>query len=386
MKILLVHEIDYVNKPYFEFQEFAEGFSKMGHEVVVLHVQEFQGNKAKKLETTLTMSGLHVPEANITLYSPRFVVTGHPTRFLAVLEHFRLLLRIFVTETPDIVLSYSVPTSGVSVALLGKMFNVPVVHRSIDVSHLLRSKFLAPLVRLSEIAVFLLSDSVSTHNEALRAYVRQTLGGKRETTIEYPPVYPVGISRKNEVPEGTHRLKLIFIGSLAHFTDLEGFFYSMSRKIGSGDVKLRIVGSGQKEDDLKRLSTRLGLDEMIEFRGWKSREGLSKELAWANIGIVPFKKNKLTNCALPHKAIEYLGAGLAVVSTKLEGAESVLGEIQGMHFVESSADILARCEYLAQNHRLRDADSTLVNLRFGRDLTLRNMEKMLLEARKRKHR
>ena len=382
VKILLVHEIDYVNKPFFEFQEFAEGLSNLGHQVTVLHVQEFNGQDAKKHNTIINMSGLQLPSVQIKLYSTSFVVRGLLTRFLAVLEHLRLLIRIFISDTPDVVLSYSVPTSGVTVALLGRVFNVPVVHRAIDVSHLLRSKLLAPLVRLSEIAVFSLSDSVSTHNEALRAYVRETPGLRKEVTIEYPPVYPVEISRKTEDQTATNGLRIVFIGSLAHFTNLEGIMFSLSGKNGKSDIKLRIVGSGPKERKLKRLSHSLGLDETIEFRGWKSREELSDELAWADIGIVAFKQNKLTNCALPHKAIEYLSAGLPVVSTQLEGAASILGGIAGMHFVDSVSDILERCESLANNHQLGNVDSATVNRRFGREPTLREMEQMLRDVHK----
>lgn len=379
MKILLVHEIDYVNKPFFEFQEFAEGLSKIGHEVLVLHVQEPQGQSEKRLKTKVRMRGLHIEGASVLLYSPRFVVTGIVTRFLVVFEHLRLLIRIFASNTPDVVLSYSVPTSGVTVALLGRIFGVPVVHRAIDVSHLLRSKFLSPLVRLSEIAVFRLSDWVSTHNEALRTYIQRTVGERKMVTIEDPPVFPVSIARKNDGPRGGHGLKLIFVGSLVHFTDLEGFLLSLANKNNSLDVRVRIVGSGAKEDELKVLAGELEIETSIEFRGWRTREQLSEELAWADIGIVPFKQNELTHCALPHKSIEYLSAGLPVVSTRLDGAVSVLGEIAGMYFVDSPSEILDRCESLFHEHKLQ-VDSALVNSKFGRELTVKNMETLLMNV------
>lgn len=380
VKILLVHEIDYVNKPFFEFQEFSEGLSKLGHEVAVLHVQEFQGQSEKKLKTKVRMTGLHLTNVSFTLYSPMLVVTGIVTRFLVVFEHLKLLIRIFSNDRPDVVLSYSVPTSGISLSLLGKLFGVPVVHRAIDVSHLLRAKFLAPLVRFTEIAVFFLSDSVSTHNKALGAYVRRTVGNRKMVTLEDPPVYPVSVLRNHDGTSGGHELRLIFVGSLAHFTDLEGLFLSLSTKNTSLDIKLRIVGSGAKESELMVLAKKLGLENTVEFRGWRTRENLAEELAWADIGIVPFKQNELTHCALPHKSIEYLSAGLPVVSTRLDGAESVLGEITGMYFVNSAGEMLDRCESLFQDRKLGEVDSALVNARFGRELTVRNMEKMLLHV------
>ena len=380
VKILVVHEIDYVNKPFFEFQEFAEGLSVRGHEVSVLHVQEFERKAAPKLDSFAEVSGLQVPDSKIRLYSTKFVARGIFSRVLASFEHVRILLRIFALNRPDVVLSYSVPTSGVTVALLGKMLRVPVVHRAIDVSHLLRSRVLSALVRLSEILTFTLSTSVSTHNYTLMSYVQKTTREKKMVSIDYPPVYPIDVPDKRQTKQPVWALRLIFIGTLAHFTDLENVLHSMASQPIDSKINLRIVGSGPRENELKRISQTLGLDDRVEFRGWKERKDFTEELAWADIGIVPFKKSLLTDCALPQKAIEYLSAGLSVVSTRLDGAESVLGEFKGMHFVESSAQILETCRELASSGALEVFDRDLVRDKFSRESTVEGIEKLLIEA------
>lgn len=376
----MVHEVDYVNKPFFEFQEFSEGLSACAHQVSVLHVQEFPKRTAQKLEAIFETPGLQIPGSRIKLYSTSFVVRGIFSRIASVFQHTRLLLTIYLQERPDVVLSYSVPTSGVTVALLGKLFRVPVVHRAIDVSHLLRSKALSPLVRVSEILTFALSTSVSTHNLALQSYIRKTTGEKKRVSLEYPPVYPIDALDAPETRESVQELRLIFIGTLGHFTDLETVLRSMSSLDPDSKIKLRIVGSGPREDELKRLSQTLGLDDRIEFRGWKERKDFAEELSWAEIGIVPFQKSLLTDCALPQKAIEYLSAGLTVVSTRLEGAESVLGEFKGMHFVESSAQILETCKDLANSGALSVVDRDLVRDKFSRESTVEGIEKLLVDA------
>ena len=384
MKTLLVHEVDYMNKPFFEFQEFAEGLSSRGHEVVVLHVQEFKKNAAQRLGPILESPGVEIRSSKIKLYSTLLVARSIFSRMSAVFEHTVLLLRILSRERPDVVLSYSVPTSGVTIALLGKLYKVPVVHRAIDVSHLLRSKVLAPLVRLSEILTFSLSTSVSTHNSALQSYVKKTAGDTKRVSIEYPPVYPIDAVEKPAISEPVKELKLIFIGTLAHFTDIENVLRSMSSLASDRKLTLRIVGSGPKEQELKKLSQTLGLDDRVEFRGWKDRQDFAEELSWADIGIVPFHKNLLTDCALPHKAIEYLSFGLPVVSTSLKGAESVLGKIEGIYFVDSSEQIIEQCVNLVRDQRLTSVDKDLVNERFSRDLAVENMEKMLIEITRKK--
>ena len=376
----MVHEVDYVHKPFFEFQEFAEGLSARGHQVSVLHVQEFEKKAGRKLESVIEIAGLQVPESRVKLYSPKFVVRGIFSRILVIFAQARILLRIFAVERPDLVLSFSVPTSGVTVAVLGRLFRVPVVHRAIDVSHLLRAKMLAPIIRMSEILTFTLSTAVSTHNSALQSYVKKTTGEGKQISIENPPVYPIDVPAKSKLMKRRKDLRLIFIGTLAHFTDLENVLYSMSSMESDLRISLRIVGSGPKEQDLRKISKSMGLDERVEFRGWKERNDFADEILWADIGIVPFRKNLLTDCALPHKAIEYLSYGLPVVSARLKGAESVLREIEGMHFVDSSDEIIGQCVNLSRDRKLKSVDQDFVNAHFSREAAVKSMENMLIQV------
>ena len=375
MKILVVHETDYLHKPFIEFQEFAEGLSAKGHQVSVLHVQEFPKGAAKKLPTVTKMPGLQIPNSEVTIYSPWFVTRGIISRILLVFEHLRLLIKIFLTNKPDVVLSYSVPTSGVTVAVLGKLFGVPVLHRAIDVSHLLRSEVLAPLVRLSERLTFALSTSISTHNGAFRNYIQNSIKTSKDVSIEYPPVFPIQKIASQE-KTNSNEVHLLFIGTLAHFTDLKAVFDSLAKLHANNNVKLRLVGDGDKEDKLRELSKTLELWNTVEFRGWRNKEEFPQELAWADIGIVPFHKNLLTDCALPQKAIEYLSFGLPVVSTRLEGAESVLGSNPDMHFVDNSNEIVSECQRLSS---ATNKSSTKPLTEFSREKTLDAMEARLIK-------
>lgn len=375
-----MHEVDYVNKPFYEFQEFAEGFSAKGHEVRVLHVRESSNTSGSEITPEIEMEGLHVAGSRIVLYSPRFVVRGIFTRVLAVFEHFRLLLKIFIKDRPNVVLSYSVPTSGISVAILGKLFGVPVIHRAIDVSHLLNSKYLAPVVKFSELFTFLMSDFVSTHNQALKNYIKKTTLRKVTASIELPPVFPLETSRQLDTVERSSEVRMIFIGFLGHFTDLESVLESMAGLHLSQEINLRIVGAGPQEESLMAITKNFGLESRVEFRGWKTRESFPDELSWANVGIVPFKKNLLTDCALPQKAIEYLSAGLPVVSTHLEGAESVLGELDNFHSVETCQEIPQICTHILSSNPNTVQEQELVKDKFSRRSAVENMEKLLFRA------
>jgi glycosyltransferase involved in cell wall biosynthesis len=56
----------------------------------------------------------------------------------------------------------------------------------------------------------------------------------------------------------------------------------------------------------------------IECTGFVSYDEMGKHLAEASIGIVPYEESSGTHCAFVAKAVEYLGVGLPVVSTRLK--------------------------------------------------------------------
>lgn len=380
MRVLIVHEINYFDRVYFEFQDFAESLADRGAKVSILDIREYKGEKPKRSVGWYRRFRGRIKPAQLEIRTPKPTIRNDMMRPLAVIQHLFAVPWAIARFRPDVIFSYSVPTSGPTVAFLGRIFRVPVVHRAIDVSHLLRSRTLAPFVRLSEILTFGLSTSISTHNSALQSYIRKITRDRKPVSIEYPPVYPFSASEKLKDRETDAELRLVFIGTLARFTDLETILSSMAAPAGDWNIYLRIVGSGPREQELKKISKSLGIEDRVEFRGWKDRRSIVDELSWADIGIIPFKKSLLTDCALPQKAIEYLSAGLSVVSTRLEGAESVLGELTGIHFVESPSQILETCSQLASSGGLTLVDSELVRDTFSREKTVEEIEKLLIRA------
>jgi glycosyltransferase involved in cell wall biosynthesis len=55
------------------------------------------------------------------------------------------------------------------------------------------------------------------------------------------------------------------------------------------------------------------------------------------------------NLALPHKVFQYLACGLPVVSTKLSGIHSTLGDNSGVIWVESPKEVLGAALELLEN-------------------------------------
>lgn len=92
------------------------------------------------------------------------------------------------------------------------------------------------------------------------------------------------------------------------------------------DAVLRLVG--QPTEALRRFvgaARGRGLGNAIECVGFVPYGEVAGCLARASLGIIPYENSTGVQCAFVAKAVEYLGLGLPVVSTALEGIRRQLG-------------------------------------------------------------
>jgi glycosyltransferase involved in cell wall biosynthesis len=90
-------------------------------------------------------------------------------------------------------------------------------------------------------------------------------------------------------------------------------------------VVLRIVGQGPFLDDIRRAVPPMGLEDSVEFRGWKSPDDMPEELSQADVGLLPLlHDDPWTRGKSPTKLFEYMAAGLAVVASAKGEAAHVL--------------------------------------------------------------
>lgn len=380
MKILVVHEISYFDGPVFEFQEFTESFIEAGHDVLVL---DFKERQKKGIKKATDESHGRIYSKSVKVISPRLFIANDLLRPLAVFAHAVELLRAFRNFRPDIVFSYSVPTSGPTVALMGRFFKVPVVHRAIDISHKLRPGIFTLAVRLAEYLTFRWSDYVSTHNSALAKYIVSHGGKESKVHIHYPPVQmqkQFGTESKR-----TKSINVLFVGTLFSSCGLADVISSASSlEYSEIDWRLRIVGDGPLRKSLTEQAERLDLLDKIEFTGWIDFDSLHHHLAWATVGLVPFEKNLLTDCAFPQKTLQYLAAGVPVVSTSLSGSMSELSENSILRFVGSPSDVFVAA--LEQNFGVSSSKSSMQMGKFERaNATADLLDFMVSKTHRAKH-
>jgi glycosyltransferase involved in cell wall biosynthesis len=92
------------------------------------------------------------------------------------------------------------------------------------------------------------------------------------------------------------------------------------------DIHLLIAGRGPAEQELRELATSLGVNDCVCFEGFVPYPDLPNLLAQADIGIATSRRNSFRQYASPLKIVEYMAAGLPVISSGGGEAEQMIEE------------------------------------------------------------
>ena len=145
MKILFVHEVSWFNKVVYEIHDFPELLSLEGHEVHFLDFDEGKPRARWKPVTTIESRAHKGSQVSVTT-PPRFL-PGILGRLLATLIQPLVFIQLIKRIKPDVVVTYSIPTSGWQITYIYNRKNIPIVARVIDIPHVLRETFFKPLVK-----------------------------------------------------------------------------------------------------------------------------------------------------------------------------------------------------------------------------------------------
>lgn len=94
---------------------------------------------------------------------------------------------------------------------------------------------------------------------------------------------------------------------------------------------------GRETASLKKFIERIRSENphaKIESTGFVAYEHIADELAKASLGIIPYEESTGTHLAFVAKAVEYLGVGLPVVSTRLENLRRRFGDNSRIRFTD----------------------------------------------------
>lgn len=140
---------------------------------------------------------------------------------------------------------------------------------------------------------------------------------------------------------------LVYAGTLSHTVDFMDVFQALQELDKEGtSFTLDIYGMGDQLDGLKQQVAELGLDKRINFCGVVDSNVLITELLPTyQVGICPYIKkgskvaadHMFTGSDLTTKIVEYIAAGLPVITTRLIDAFDVVKE-EGFGYLVEDAE------------------------------------------------
>lgn len=357
MRILFLHEVNYLTKPIFEMHEFPEHLAKLGHEVGFVHFPEgFSLSQVMDLGWRKRVKGRVDEGISLDLYTPWTLGGGLVGRLFTagcIIWQFSRILRDF---RPDIVVSYAVPTSGWQSLVASHCAGVPYLFRALDVSHLIRKGPFSQIVKAAEEFVYRNADWVSANNPAMLEYCVGFGADVGRASTDLPPLDLSHFS-ESKPDLGDLRRKLgiqvldvviLYMGSFFYFSGLPEVIGSMVGR--EPNIKLVLVGGGEQDAELRELVSRLGLQETVKFAGFINFEELPGFLKLADVAINAMHPSLVSNTAFPNKVIQYLAAGTPVVSTRLKGLEMTFTQSPALVFVESPYEVVSTAVNLAKSN------------------------------------
>jgi glycosyltransferase involved in cell wall biosynthesis len=150
---------------------------------------------------------------------------------------------------------------------------------------------------------------------ALPHQVRTILNGLSDEQLA-PRAKSEKLRRELGLPDSAH-----VVGSIGRLGRQKGYdvFLRAARLIADrrSDVHFLLVGKGSYERELRALATSLGLDDRFHFAG--ERDDVPGILALIDVFVMTSRWE-----AMPYSLLEAMGAGRAIVLTRIAGLEKVV--------------------------------------------------------------
>jgi glycosyltransferase involved in cell wall biosynthesis len=134
---------------------------------------------------------------------------------------------------------------------------------------------------------------------------------------------------------------LTYMGSFFYFSGLKDALLEFALAAEKNRrLKLLLIGGGEQEVELRKLVQNLGLQDQTVFTGFVGYKDLPKYLKIADVAVNTLQPTLVANVAFPNKVLQYMAAGLPVVSTRLQGLHQTFGEDSGIVWAEDAKAVI----------------------------------------------
>lgn len=294
----------------------------------------------------------------------------------ALYRHFqKKLVEIGNQTTPDLIHGHSYFYSGYPASRAARKLNLPFIYELrglVQDSGVMRGKFSSRslpyrYIDFMEGRTFQAADRIVTISHSLCNYL--TRRGIPEHKIA---LVPNGVDTERFSPQpkdeelvSRYRLAgrcvLGFIGSFFLFEGLDFLMRQLPAILAAEpDAVFLMVGSGEDEANLKKLTAELGLEDRVIFTGRVPYEDILKYYSVIDIFIYPRLKHPMTETVTPLKPLEAMAMGKAVIGRDIGGLRELIDHgVNGLLFADDTPqELQAHCSALVRDNALRERLAT----------------------------
>ncbi len=152
------------------------------------------------------------------------------------------------------------------------------------------------------------------------------------------------------------------------------------KELGRDDICYAIVGGGTSLEELKSLSERMGLSDIVTFTGRVSDEVMLDYLNTADICINPDEYNPMNDKSTMNKVLEYMALGKPIVQFDLTEGRYSAGEASLYAKPNDAVDMAHKIVELLDHAEKRKEMSAYGRKRIVEELSWEHTSKALLEG------
>ena len=263
----------------------------------------------------------------------------------------------------DVVIVCTMPDAVIVCAILPKLLGSKVVLDVHDtMPELYRDKFGgargaagAKLLMLEERVSSWWADRVLAVHDLHRERLQQAgvAAGKIHVVMNSPDTRIFDLHKNGDSPP--NQFTLICHGTVTQRLGLDLAIAAVaSLRSEIPELRLRVIGDGDRLAESRALVDRLGLGNQVSFMDLVPVEKLPALLVRADVGLVPYRPSSATHLMLPVKLLDYATLGIPAIAARLRTVEYYFGGGAVELFEPGNVNDLARAiRLLYQNPCLR---------------------------------
>lgn len=194
------------------------------------------------------------------------------------------------------------------------------------------SRFLLRSLLLLEQGTYKVADHVISTNESFKR-IAMARGSRDADDVTVVRSGPRASNMRRQEPEPAlkngRRYLCSYLGIMGPQDGVDILVRAadeLVNKRGRDDIQFALMGFGDCFDEIKELTTELGLDDYIELTGRADDTMISRYLSTADLGLSPDPKNEMNDLCTMNKTLEYMAFELPVVTFDLQETRVSAGD------------------------------------------------------------